>query len=153
MDASVSSSPGISIRYSSDKVSWSTWYNFSKSDEKSPDGFGIYESKIELPQNAYERYFELMRQWRKTRPIWGSDEHEFCEWLTRKEPDFFTKHMPFIGYVQVRIEKMSVRKTQNLKSLTVGYAWRVSGLGSIPDNQSRVRLNTGEKWFFEGARK
>lgn len=92
-----------------------------------------------------------MKEWWKTDPIWSSDETEFCEWLIKKDPDFFAKQMPFIGYIQVRVEKMSVNNTQNLKSITIGYSWAVGGLQSIPKDKSKIRKNTGDKWFFEGT--
>jgi hypothetical protein len=142
--------PQIFIRYSCDKVNWSTWYNFNKTERKDKERFKIYEGKIWLPALASERYLKLMREWWKTEPMWSSDENEYCEWLLKKEPDFFAKEMPFIGYVQVRLEKMSVNLSQNLKSMTIGYSWGVGGLASIPKDKSKVRKNTEDKWFFEG---
>jgi hypothetical protein len=140
--------PSIFIRYSSDKANWSTWYAFEKTEKKTKDGLVIYQSKIWLPMSASERYRGLMREWWRTDPIWSSDEHEFCEWLIKREPDFFAKQIPFIGYVQVRMENISVQKSLTLKSMTIGYAWGVGGLQSIPKDKSRVRKNSDEKWFF-----
>lgn len=140
----------VFIRYSCDKTNWSTWYAFTKTDKITNDGLGIYESQILLPYSASERYRELMREWWRSRPIWSSDENEFCEWLIQREPDFFVKEMPFIGYVQIRIEKSAVRLPQVLKSVTIGYGWGVSGIQTIPRDKSKVRQNTGAKWFFIG---
>lgn len=145
--------PQIFIRYSCDKVNWSTWYIFNQTDKKTEHGLGIYASKIQIPLSVSERYERLkMQEWWKTDPIWSSDEHEFCEWLIKKEPDFFAREMPFIGYVQVRVEKMSVNSSQNLKSMTIGYVWGVGGLSSIPKDKSKVRKNIDDKWFFEGKK-
>ena len=149
IDSSLPIPAQIFLRYSCDKANWSTWYNFSETDKKTPDGLKIYESKIFPPYSANERYRNLMQEWWKTDPIWSSDETEFCEWLVKKEPDFFAKQMPFIGYIQVRVEKISVNSTQNLKSMTIGYSWAVGGLQSIPKDKSKVRKNTDDKWFFE----
>ena len=143
--------PQIFIRYSCDKLNWSTWYSFNPTDKKTKDGLKVYASKISLPHSAAERYRNLMREWWKTNPVWSSDEHEFCEWLVKKEPDFFAKEMPFIGYVQVRIEKFSVNSAQNIKSMTIGYFWGVGGLQSIPKDKSKVRKNTEDRWFFSTA--
>ena len=152
IDATYKLEPQIFIRYSCDKVNWSTWYNFSDTNRKTNEGLKIFEGKILLPSSASERYFKLMQEWWKTDPIWSSDETEFCEWLVKKEPDFFAKEMPFIGYVQVRVEKMSVNSSQNLKSMTIGYVWSVGGMASIPNDKSKVRKNTENRWFFEGKK-
>lgn len=144
--------PQIFIRYSCDKVNWSTWYSFTKTEKKSESGSNIYESKIWLPASATENYYKLMRDWWKTNPAWSSDEHEFVEWLVKKEPDFFVREKPFIGYVQVRVEKPSVNPSQNIRSMNIGYTWAVSGLASIAKDKSKVRKNTEDKWFFEAAK-
>jgi hypothetical protein len=143
--------PEIFIRYSCDKVRWSTWYEFNKTDKKTKDGFDQYETKISVPYSQ-DKYQKLMREWWKTKPNWSSDEHEFCEWLIKKEPNFFENEFPFIGYVQVLIEKNSVQKMQTIKSLNIEYLWSVGGLQSIPEDQTKVRKNTEYKWFFEGKK-
>lgn len=142
----------IYIRYSCDKINWSTWYEFSKTDKKTNEGFDQYKSEISIPysQNKYQL---LMREWWKTKPIWSSDETEFCEWLLKKQPDFFEKEFPFIGYVQVLAEFNSVRDPQKLKLLKIGYSWGVGGIQSIPEDASKVRQNIEDKWFFEGKAK
>jgi hypothetical protein len=152
-DPNFRSDAQLFIRYSCDKINWSTWYSFNKTDKKTSAGFIFYEGQIRLPQTASEQYRNLMSEWWKTNPVWSSDETEFCEWLVKKEPDFFAREMPFIGYVQVRIEKMSINSAQNLKSLTVGFASGVGGLASIPRDKSKVRKNTEDYWFFEGKQK
>lgn len=139
--------PMIYIRYSCDKINWSTWYEFSKTDKKTNEDFEQYKGEISIPYSQ-DKYQKLMREWWKTDPIWSSDEHEFCEWLVKKEPDFFQKEFPFIGYVQVLTEFNFVSGSQKLKSLRVEYSWGVGGLQSIPKDASKVRKNTEDKWFF-----
>lgn len=123
--------------------------NLAKPKKKTNEGFEEYKGEISIPYSQ-DKYRKLMRDWWKTNPIWNSDEHEFCEWLIKKEPDFFKKEFPFIGYVQVLTEFDSVRNAQKLKSMKVAYSWGVSGLQSIPKDSSKVRGNTDEKWFFVG---
>jgi hypothetical protein len=151
-DPSFPIEPRIYIRYSCDKTNWSTWYNTNTKDKKTEEGLKIYEVSISLPQAAVEKYNKLKLEWWKTKPAWSSDEHEFCEWLIKKFPDFFAKEFPFIGYVQIRLEKFSVSASQTIKSLTVEYGGAVSGLSSPPNDKSKVRKNTGDKWFFVGKK-
>jgi len=151
-DVNFSTEPQIYIRYGCDKENWSTWYKINATDKKTEEGLKIYESSISLPQAAIEKYNKLKFEWWKTKPAWSSDEHEFCEWLIKKEPDFFAKEFPFLGYVQVRLEKFLVNPSQNIKSLTVEFGSMVSGLSSPPRDKSKVRKNTGDKWFFVGRK-
>ena len=65
--------PHIFIRYSCDKVNWSTWYVFDKTDKKNDRGLTVYESKIQLPVAATDKYYALMRDWWKTCLLYTSD--------------------------------------------------------------------------------
>jgi hypothetical protein len=141
--------PQIFIRYSCDKLNWSTWYSFEKTDRRTQDRLTIYESRIQLPASAGDSYRSLMQEWWKTNPVWSSDETEFCEWLIKRDAQFFVREKPFIGYVQLRLEKPSVNKAQTIKSMTIEYSWSVGGLASIPKDKTKVRSTTEEKWFFE----
>jgi hypothetical protein len=140
----------IFIRYSCDKNHWSTWYEAISSEEKSPEGSKIYRETISIPGAGNGRYYSLMQDWRDSKPAWSSDETDFCEWLIQKEPDFFAKEFPFIGYVQVRLEKWSTQSAEQLKAITVESTWAISGLTSFVSDKSRVRKNTEDKWFFTG---
>ena len=143
----------IFIRYSCDKDHWSTWYEADKSEEKNKDGLPVYKGKIWLPESSRQKYNDLMSDWWKTKPIWASDENEFSQWLVKKEPDFFSREFPFIGYVQVRLEKMSINSSQQIKSLTADYSWAVGGISAIPEDKSKVRKNTDDPWFFTANKK
>ena len=142
----------IFIRYSCDKEHWSTWYEAERTEEKK-DGSQIYKVRLWLPEISRERYNDLMREWGKSKPVWSSDETEFCEWLIKNEPDFFSKEFPFIGYVQVRLEKSSINSSQQIRSLTVDHSWAVGGISSIPDDKSKVRKDTDAPWFFNAGKK
>lgn len=78
-------------------------------------------------------------------PVWSSDEHELCIWITRQDPDFFAREFPFIGYVQVRLE-VETRGLQ-LKSLKVNISAAVGGLAA--GSKGQVRSTTGDPWFFD----
>lgn len=149
----VASDPEIFIRYSSNKFRWSSWYFFQRENDSTAKSPGNFKSMISLPYVASESYDRLMKQWWRTKPVWSSDENEFCEWLVKNEPDFFAHEMPFIGYVQVRLERRSARFPQDLRSMKIQYSWGVGGLTSIPNDKSKVRKNIDEKWFFTASGK
>ena len=133
------------FRYGCDRVHWSTWYNLRS--QNSPDGISatVYESNLDIPRMAQVAYDSKKHDWWKTNPVWSSDEHELCVWITKQDPDFFSREFPFIGYIQVRIEGET--KGLQLKSLSVKVSSGVSGLTSL--RSGRTRSTTEEKWFFD----
>lgn len=146
-----SGEPRIYLRYGCDKEHWSTWYEARLTEEKNPEGLKMYQARVSVPDVARARYISMMQDWWKSGPAWTSDETEYAQWLVQKEPAFFDKEFPFIGYVQVRLEKSSTHSREQVKSLTVGYTWAISGLTSHVSDKSRVRKNTDNKWFFTGS--
>ena len=132
------------FRYSSDRVHWSSWYNLRETPS-SPQTARDYEAYVSLPEAAYEKYSELKREWWGTNPDWSSDEHEFCVWLATHHSEYFAEEVPFIGYVQVRLEGSAVRL--RLARMKVWIGSPVSGLTSIP--RGTRRASADEKWFFD----
>jgi hypothetical protein len=132
------------FRYSCDRVHWSTWYNL-RPVKTELNGAAVYESDLSIPRMAYEPYQAKMYEWWKTNPVWASDEHELCVWITSQDPEFFSQHFPFIGYVQVRLEGES--RGLQLKSLSVRINAAISGLAS--PSKGPTRSTTGERWFFD----
>ena len=139
--------PEVSLRYSPDKVNWSTWYLFTI--ENRPSG-NVYKLSISLPKAAYDRYQTLMRDWWQTKPNWPSDENAFCEWLIKKDPDFFVTEKPFIGYVQIRFDKENIGASQNIREIVIDYGWGVSGLGSPVNDKAKMPDTTDTRWHFLG---
>ena len=132
------------VRYSSDRVHWSSWYDMpEKSSGTASDR--QYERHILLPSAAHEKYDELIREWWKTFPDWSSDEHEFCVWLVTHHPDYFANELPFIGYVQVRLEGGASQL--RLAGMSVEQSWGVSGQSARP--RGTRRASADEKWFFD----
>lgn len=142
----------VFFRYSPDKLNWSSWYFTTATETNAAEG-SRYQGSLVLPEIASERYNSLMREWWATSPAWKSDEHEFCDWLIRKEPNFFEKELPFIGYIQVRIEQSNITRAGNVKAITIKYSSGVGGLTSPAKDSSKVRKTTGNKWFFTGIEK
>jgi len=133
------------LRYSSDKVHWSSWYGLTVSDEDTNGSASVYLGNISLPRAASERHDELMRQWWKTDPDWSSDEHEFCVWLAKNHPEYFSTEQPFIGYIQFRFEGSG--SNGRIDNVKIDQSWAVGGLHSLP--KRKTRETTEEKWFFD----
>jgi hypothetical protein len=132
------------FRYSSDRLHWSSWYDLRETPGTIATA-RAYQAWVSLPEAAYEKYSELKMEWWETNPVWSSDEHEFCVWLATHHSEYFATEVPFIGYVQVRLEGHAVRL--RLAGMTVGLSSSVSGVSSIP--HGRRRASADEKWFFD----
>ncbi|HKG62300.1 MAG TPA: hypothetical protein VKB05_21245 [Pyrinomonadaceae bacterium] len=132
------------FRYSCDRVHWSTWYNL-QSAKSEANVATVYEGELSIPRMVQEPYYAKMQEWWKTNPVWSSDEHELCVWITSQDPEFFSRQFPFIGYVQVRLEGET--RGLQLKSLSVKVSGAVSGLHTL--SKGPTRSTTGERWFFD----
>jgi hypothetical protein len=133
------------FRYSSDRVHWSTWYKLTPSTAQDGSMASVYEGSLSIPKIARKAYQDKMQEWRKTNPVWSSDEHELCIWIARNDPSFFSQEFPLIGYIQVRIEGET--NGMQLKALSIDMNWGVGGLQS--PIKGAVRSTTSEKWFFD----
>jgi hypothetical protein len=133
------------FRYSCDRVHWSTWYNLQPLKPQQGNAASVYESSLSIPRMAQRQYQAKMQEWFNTNPAWSSDEHELSLWIINQDPDFFARELPFIGYVQVRIEGET--KGLQLKSLSVKMSSAVSGLTAL--SSGKARSTTGEKWFLD----
>jgi len=135
-------------RYSADKVHWSSWYNLVQSESASSVDAREYRAWISLPSVAHEKYDGLRSEWYRTNPAWSSDEHELCVWIAKNHPDYFATEIPFIGYIQVRIEgSTGPGKRARVSELVISGGTTVSGLSAIPSGERRPSAD--EEWFFD----
>lgn len=135
------------LRYSADLVHWSTWYRMAPVGPL-VDSANQFEVLVVLPGVALEQYSALMTEWWQTKPVWGSDEHEFFVWLAGHHRDFFDKEIPVIGYIQTRVEGGANRA--RVAMMNVQQRSSSSGLQSIPTGPTRS--NTDGPWFFDLAK-
>jgi hypothetical protein len=134
------------IRYSMDRVHWSTWYLMPRVD----GGSGSqrqFRATIHLPTGARYEYGVLRNQWLNTSPAWTLDNHEFFVWAAQNRPGFFASEFPFIGYAQVRLE--GVQAGTLVSSLDVEGNGMIGGISMVPGAQRRATAD--DPWFFDLA--
>jgi hypothetical protein len=78
---------------------------------------------------------------------WRSDEEAAVRWILQKQPDFFEKNLPFVGYVQFRMEG-SMPGSQRIKKIRMQLDWMVGGLHALPKNPDDEKNRDGA-WRFE----
>ena len=79
-----------------------------------------------------------MDKWWKTNPNWSSDEDALCRWIAANAPRFFEKNIPFIGYVQIRLESLDPPEKLTMEKLAIAYSWGVGGIHSIPKDETKA---------------
>jgi hypothetical protein len=102
---------------------------------------------ITLPDVASHKYNELMREWWKTDPDWASDEDAFCRWIAKTRPEFFESEIPFLGWVQFRLEHPALDRPFRMEKLKAEFSWGTGGLHTLPKS-GKYPKNEG-KWKFD----
>jgi hypothetical protein len=139
------SAVGAFARYSTDRVHWSSWFGLTgKGSTPAPQTLTGW---VSMPEQAREKYNELMTQWWQTSPAWPSDEHEFCRWLAARDPGYFATEIPLMGYAQILIEGGA--QGFRIGGLSVTLKSSASGLSSIPRGKPRPTADLN--WFFDLA--
>jgi hypothetical protein len=143
--------PSIYVRYSADRVHWSDWQPTNLEEDPRVPGTVIYTTRVGVARRACQSYEAKFQKWsRRDDVAWASDEDEFCRWLVKKEPDFFAKERPFVGYVQFLLET-SFKGSQRLSRFEADVSWTVSGIHQppkVPDAEKRLGNQNG--WNFRG---
>lgn len=141
----------IFVRYSPDMKNWSTWqvlntpWHNRTGDE--PVTELRYTGSVTIPQCEQTAYREYLKEYAQLDVPWVDDEDAAVRWIIEKQPDFFERHLPLIGYVQVRHE-LSFRAGERIKSIDIQIGWAIGG-------RIRPRRNQNDpppmdpKWHFK----
>jgi len=140
-------------RYSPDAVHWSTWQALlvKPPDAKAPPeakaaAKQVFEGELRVPSSERQRYSDVLWEYAKLDVPWKSDEEAAVKWILEREPGFFEKNLPFIGYVQFHYEA-SLRGDERLKGLQIRMSYSAGGMASVPKDENVRTSHTGE-WRF-----
>jgi hypothetical protein len=135
----------VYARYSPDKKHWSSWQALGEPIDLETNR--SFQGLIELPRIEQENYDKLISQYSRMDAMWGSDEEAAVKWILQTEPDFFEKQLPFVGYVQFRVEG-SMPGNERISRIKMQLSWAVGGLHTIPKNTDDGKNRDGV-WRFE----
>jgi hypothetical protein len=133
--------PGTSgmlyARYSSDGKTWTTWQYLEAVNPSVDDGpTSVFQGTLRVPSREGARYQELRLEYARLDDVpWSSDEEALVKEIFKREPRFFEKSTPFIGYVQFLYEAQ-LRGGQRVKGLRVDVNWWVGGKHQPPKDES-----------------
>lgn len=122
----VSTSKGrMFVRYSPDTKHWSSWQVLS-SRSAGPAVYA-FSGELVVPQQERDEYDKMCL---------GIDDAEACaQQVVTSQPDYFAKHIPFIGYVEVLYEA-DFHAGQRIEHLNIYIPWGVGGLTSTTTNKT-----------------
>ncbi|MBL7214372.1 MAG: hypothetical protein ISS71_01705 [Phycisphaerae bacterium] len=142
----------VYVRYSPDLKNWSSWHALQ---DKHPDwqarkkaGIHQFYIQLQVPHKERQKYNDYFSQYLKMDVPWQSDEEAMVKWMLTKEPDFFKKHIPFIGYIQFLCEA-SMWANQPLSQMKISIGWGVGGLHSLPKDESVYKNRDNIPWRYK----
>ena len=144
------SHPDVFVRYGVDGVHWSTWYQLQPGQQPKDGALWTFETHLRLPAVVGQRYRDLMQGWVATDPNFVSDEDAYCRWLAANHPDVFAAEIPFLGWVQYRIEQRSSERPVRIEKLKAEFSWATGGVHHPPKDG---KYPEPRKWHFDRGAK
>jgi len=146
----------VYVRYSPDFKHWSSWQVLQRSEpqsheeKKNPGRY--YSGTIRVPYCERNEYSKLILEYSRQDVPWGSDEDAAVRWILERQPDFFSKHLPFIGYVEFRYEG-GFYGGQRLHSFKAEVSYGMSGKHLPPKNKDIYKDRDSRPWSFKAEEK
>lgn len=141
------------VRYGPDCQKWTPWQALQADEDLlRKKGELIFKGLVEIPNRDREAYEKLLLEYmRKDDVPWGSDEDAAVRWILAKEPDFFERAIPFMGYVQFLFENR-FGGHRHIKAFSADITYGMSGRSTIPKDQSRYPA-MGSSWGYKSKPK
>ncbi len=155
----------VYVRYGPDKKHWSTWQpllpnvlliDFSpKPSKRFPERpkieGGVFEffGDLEVPGIDIRDYAQLLREYEQLDVPWINDEEAAVKWMLKKHPDFFSQHLPFIGYIQFYFEGRFAAGVW-ITGFNYSTLWSVGGMHQAPKDPAARKKSEGP-WRFDAT--
>ncbi|MHC4621587.1 MAG: hypothetical protein ACYTEQ_27920 [Planctomycetota bacterium] len=136
------------VRHSPDGRHWSSWQTMQLKDSQDKQKSKYeYTAVARVPRKNREKYLEYNRQYQQLDVPWKSDAEALVKWIVERDPNFFEKRPPFIGYLQFLYET-SLFGEQRIARFHATAAWAVSGLHDIPRDPNVQRSRYNIPWRY-----
>jgi len=106
-----------------------------------------YAGTLRVPYKEQDAYRSLLREYSRMDVLWASDEEAAVRWILQKDPKFFEKSLPLVGYVQFLFEA-SLRGGQRIERIRFELTYGAGGMHSPPKDQSVYQTRDGP-WRFK----
>lgn len=137
--------PGdVYVRYSADRKNWSSW-QLMKLGEHNGEQIP-FDLSIGVPKADRLEYDRMINDFQQQDVPWKSDESAAAKWIDERDPAFFDKHIPYVGYVEFLIET-GLSGGERLKSIDIGWSYAISGI-HYPPNDNTAYSSENNPWSF-----
>lgn len=144
----------VYVRYSPDRMHWSSWQALQRAEprsiqEKEKPG-RYFQATIRVPYREQSEYSKLLSDYSKLDVPWKSDEEAAVKWILNLDSDFFSKQIPFIGYVEFLYEG-SMHGGKRIQSFKANISYCIGGMHIPPKDESvyKERMSPSIPWRFE----
>ena len=137
------------VRYSPDGKHWSSWQamNYPR-----PRGSAVtkrkYTAFVNVPRREREEYIRYLKKYWKLDVPWVSDEEALVKWILRQDPKFFSKYIPFVGYLQFLYEN-SLPGGQRITKFHATANFGVGGMHQAPKDKEVYKKRGHIPWRFK----
>jgi hypothetical protein len=146
----------VYVRYSPDLKHWSSWQRLSPAEPLTPEEKKNpgrhFQATMGVSHRERQRYGELLSEYARLDVPWTSDEEAAVRWVLGREPDFFEKQIPFIGYVEFLFEGYFY-VGQRVRSFHAEVTYGMGGKHSAPKDPSTYKDRDSIPWRFEAKEK
>jgi hypothetical protein len=114
-------------RFSADGKHWTTWQLLEATSPKKAGGAQDFHGTLRVPYRERTPYDELrMAYARRDDVAWASDEEALAKEILKRDPKFFERSTPYLGYVQFLYEAQ-LPGGHRIQGLELHIDWFLSG--------------------------
>lgn len=141
------------VRYSPDLQHWSTWQAMEDGEDRPGAKPGrSWAATVQAPRCEREEYDAKLQEYMRRDVPWKSDEEAAVKWILAKDKGFFARHIPFVGYVQVRYEG-PFHGGQRFTAMDVEVAAGIGGLHMPARDPKAAEGRDNAPWRFDATQR
>jgi hypothetical protein len=136
-------SGSVFARYSPLGKHWSSWQYLEiqrPEDRSRPEQ--VYCGTLCVPRKEREWYERLLREYSRMDVPWPSDEEAAVRWILARDPECFTRSLPFIGYLQFLFETR-LHGGRKIQRIHVTMSYGAGGMHTPPRDRSVYETRQG----------
>ncbi|MEM8865086.1 MAG: hypothetical protein AAGF31_06015 [Planctomycetota bacterium] len=137
----------VYVRYSPDLKHWSTWH-VAKTRASDDRDAAIFAASVSVPRSVREPYADLLRKFSERDDVPAAwDEEAAVRWIVGRDPKYFAKQLPLVGYVQVMYEG-NFNGDRRLRSMHLSIGYAMSGMVQVAAGREAIGPEYDRHWEY-----
>ena len=112
------------------------------------DQYSLYDIELSVPNIDMKEYQKYYNEFQKLDVPWVDNQDALARWIIKKDPNFFAKHIPFIGWIEILYEDSSITESPRLKKVNITLAAGISGMATPPKDPKNKNYISQSSWKF-----